>query len=134
MLESYRVFITKKILWTSKTKTAQTASFKYVGIKLLNLSWPAVSHSWSLQVDPLYDRFLPKKSIPMVGWVMIFLHFLYLRICHWRIFRWLKSCPFQNHPEKWSCRFSCRESNWLSKCSSLFSFSLKFINVNRVSD
>ena len=46
----------------------QMASLRYVGMRLLNRYWPAVSHSWSLQVVLLWTTFLPRKSIPMVGY------------------------------------------------------------------
>lgn len=72
--------IKKDLLATSKTKIAHTASFKYEGIRLLKRYWPAVSHSCNLQVVPLYVIFFPTKSIPIVGFVMMSVHFISLRI------------------------------------------------------
>ncbi len=55
----------------SNVKIIAFAFFIYVGIRLLNRSDPAVSHSISLIVLSSRNTFLVIKSIPTVGYIII---------------------------------------------------------------
>jgi len=66
------------------------------------LSCPAVSQSCSLQVVEWCVTFLPRKSMPMVGCIVLGLRCPCPRICCWRSVRWC-----------WSCRCCYRRGGWL---------------------
>ncbi len=66
-----------KILVTSYINIAASESLIYEGIKLLNLSYPAVSHNYNLIVLLSKWSVLATKSIPTVGFILyIYIFFL----------------------------------------------------------
>lgn len=59
------------LLVISYTTTATVESLIYEGIKLLNLSCPAVSHNCNLTVLSSKYMVFERKSIPIVAWYVL---------------------------------------------------------------
>ena len=105
--QRFRIYICEEILERSKTKTQHTASLRYVGTKLLNFYWPAVSQSWRRQTLPLNFMSLLTKSMPTVGSIRSNIRWSTRRNGWWQIFRLCRSCQLQNHRGILFCGFCC---------------------------
>lgn len=69
------IWVGNCILARSKTTRAMCASLRQLGMRLLKRYCPAVSHSCNLMIFPLVAMFLLIKSMPMVGYFILLLHF-----------------------------------------------------------